>query len=254
MNFAVKKLAADDPPPHSALQNEIEFSCPKCRKDFRESIQAAGKRTRCPKCETEFTIPQQTAATSPPQVPQAKAESAVDRAVAAYQGGKPEAAPTNVSTGRRRFLNRNSIIPIGFLLILLGGTLTTVGAFLAAKSLMGQLSLGSLNGQIKGQDGQGVLEQQKAYARLIQQLTQEANDGRLKGDPVKEFENNWQGRNLQDLKNDHHSANENSSSSSLLIWGAIAGGAGSLMTLIGCIFLLAGLISRFMEPKVIREK
>jgi DNA-directed RNA polymerase subunit RPC12/RpoP len=44
----------------------ISFSCPNCSKTYNVSDDKAGKKTKCPACETSITVPSADAASSPP--------------------------------------------------------------------------------------------------------------------------------------------------------------------------------------------
>jgi len=243
-------------PPDST---SIAFSCPGCGKEFHESSRAAGKPTRCPKCSAEFVIPVGKPAagkTSPPSQPASASspdakpsvEAGVEAAVAAYSASK-SAAP------RRRIVNTTTMVPIGFCLTMFGGLVATLGSFLMVKGSFDAFAVTHVTtgGTASGQSG-GLLGPMKDYAKLLKELAEEPGGrqqpqkrnllGKLpQQDPAKarrEYE-----KQLAEQKEKRESGQ------ALLIGGVITGSLGTLITFIGGIFLLAGLIGRFLQPQTL---
>lgn len=250
LRFAVRKVAGEETA-SPADARTLHFRCPGCDKDFHESPRAAGRKTKCPQCGTGFTIPHTggpvpPAGESKPEAEPARAPHAgdpVEAAVAAYSPGSP--APPVQPAGKRRLITRKSIVPIGLLLMLLGGAGAIVGALLAANGMQQSLKSSGLGG-VSGLNGAGGLtDQTKAYARLLQDLAREDGGRRgaeeLRAPPV-------QNQADQIAEAAERSRKTESSGRGMMIGGIIAGGIGSLLTMIGGIFLLAGLIGRFIEP------
>ncbi|MFQ5733120.1 MAG: hypothetical protein ACE5KM_14355 [Planctomycetaceae bacterium] len=195
---------------------QIEFRCPGCERRFRDSHHAAGKRTRCPRCETEFVIPAATPGTPDGNAVSQSTPDATDRADAAV-------AAFGAARERRRFITPESMVPIGFALIALGGLVSILGSFLMVKGVMAAISMGGLG---LG----GSLERQKAADDAVRQMF-----------GLREIEETAP-RQLPEQRD---------GGQAMLIGGTIAGGGGMLMTFIGGIFLLAGLIGRFLQPALL---
>lgn len=166
---------------------------------------------------------------SPPPIPP-DIDDAVEQAVAAYTGGKTVTEP-GTKNGRR--INPRNIVPIGIAMILLGGTAAIVGSIVAANGMKKTMTSGGYGGEI---GGDAVTAQTAAYAKLIRQLAQEPNA------PVAEPPKNDLPKAPTPTPKDNRTSGQG-----MLIGGMIAGGVGSLLTFIGGIFLLAGLIGRFIE-------
>eukprot|EP00913_Durusdinium_trenchii_P008833 g8299.t1 len=253
LKFAVRKVAdesADDDivPATEAASESMQFRCPGCDKQFVESVRAAGKRTTCPQCDTGFVIPAtgstptqkktDTASYDPSgEVKPLTAETAddpIEAAVAAYTSGKsaPAGDPAQPKQETGRFINTRTIIPIGLLLITLGGAAAIGGAAMTSMGMKQSFSASGLG---------GMSELTKDYGQLLQRLAQE-NGGQPGGVPVQpQIDPNQLQRQLPEQ------SPSSSSGQGLMIGGVVTGGIGSLLTFVGGIFLLAGLIGRFIE-------
>ncbi|MCH8828007.1 MAG: hypothetical protein IID45_00360 [Planctomycetes bacterium] len=284
LSFGVQKIGGREQPADERKPDapQIDFDCPSCGRQFQESQQAAGKRTRCPQCQNDFVIPDG----SPPPIPSAAAVSGatspakpspslkaappqtadaspataaaeqpgVDAAVAAYNAGKATAPDGTVKRG---FITRRSMIPIGLLLMLLGGGASIVGTIFAMNGMRKGLSDAGLTGSGNLQGDDGIIAREKKRAKAIADLAQEPAllDGR---DPLDDIIRALNDRNRQ-MADERRKAQQRlddakekreedqSSGQAMLIGGVITGGVGTLMSFIGGIFLLAGLIGRFLE-------
>lgn len=265
LKFGVKVVDRRELEP-AVTGRTIAFSCPGCGKEFEESRRAAGKPTQCPKCGAEFVIPAGGVGTAIPREqatvesettksaeelrsptpPARTAEDGVEAAVAAYNAGK-------ASGGKRRMITGGRMVPIGFCLILLGGLVSIVGSVLLVKGSMSALSATGLGGLGGGTSG-GLIGPMANYSKLLQELADEPGARRrrpadpqqpLNGVPV--VDANQAAKDYQ--KSLKEQQEKQSSGQAMLIGGVIASGVGMLITFIGGIFLLAGLIGRFLQPQ-----
>jgi predicted RNA-binding Zn-ribbon protein involved in translation (DUF1610 family) len=271
LKFGVKVVERPKLEP-AARMATIAFSCPGCGKEFEESSRAAGKPTRCPKCGTEFVIPADGSGVIPSTPQPAKteqpvkadelrsltlparpvvppkpqfAEAGVEAAVAAYNAGKPGGAKRRMITGGR-------MVPIGFCLILLGGGVSILGSVLLVKGSLSAFSTSALGGGLGG--GGGLIGPMADYSKLLRELAAEPGAKRRGQAPPQQPLNGLPvGDAGQAAKDYQKSLNEQqeqqSSGQTMLIGGVIASGVGMLITFIGGIFLLAGLIGRFLQPQ-----
>jgi hypothetical protein len=237
----------------------IDFSCPGCGAEYHEPPGAAGKKTRCPRCETEFAIPadlpvrQATAArkkTGPPASPGRTAPR--QRSGPPAPESPPPAPPVSDEPTQRRIISRATIFPIGFLLLTVGGLLTVVGTILTVRgyqqSLFGQF--GAL-GTSLGASGDPTAPMQE-YAKLLRELSQEPGqrpeqvDGQLPnpGPPP--------GGELQFPPATAAGGQTGGGGTALLYGGIIVGVLGSILSFVGGIFVFAGLIARLKYDEPVR--
>lgn len=253
---------------------KVEFFCPGCGRQFHQAAQAAGKQTRCPKCETEFTIPGNSAGrVSNPSVIEEKlpssakdgletrpagsksAEASVAAAVAAYNAGRSQ------SSGRRGRL----LIPIGLLLLVLGGAVSITGNFLMVKGYMTAFGLEDLLAGGGLNVNSGLLKPFADHNNLLQDLLNDIDNPRGgrrqppqqprgQSQPAKDLLNKQlaklgggEGKSLDEQLKEREE--KRARGQSLLLWGVISSGVGKLLGFIGGIFLLAGLICRVLRPQ-----
>lgn len=224
---------------------QIAFQCPGCAKEFRESHHAAGKRTRCPRCNSEFVIPSAVPPQTPPGPPAGDAGpvaaqpagASVDAAIAAYSAAKQ----------KRRWITPGTMVPIGFALITLGGLLSILGSFLMVKGYLAAFSLSGLGLRSAGQGGgDQAVRQVVGLRNLVDDLAREPGARPRRQPNVNPGQVPLGGGLGQDELDQQ--PEKQGSGQAMLIGGVIAGGVGMLMTFIGGIFLLAGLIGRFIQP------
>jgi len=256
LKFGVKVVNGRELEP-AAKTATIAFACPGCGKEFTESRRAAGKPTRCPKCATEFVIP--VGRVSNPSDPDGgnpasspdgletrptgrdSAEAGVEAAVTAYNAGKPTAAKRRMITGGR-------MVPIGFCLILLGGGVSILGSVLLVKGYLSAFSTSALGGGLGG--GGNLMGPMADYSRLLRELAGEPGARRGQAPPPNGPPLPDANQAAKDYQNSLEEQKEKQSSGqTMLIGGVIASGAGMLITFIGGIYLLAGLIGRFLHPQ-----
>jgi predicted RNA-binding Zn-ribbon protein involved in translation (DUF1610 family) len=243
--FGVKVVDGRELEP-AATGRTIAFSCPGCGKEFSESRRAAGKPTRCPKCETEFVIPaagEELRSPTLPARPESK-EAGVKAAVAAYTAGK--------GTAKRRMIAGGRMVPIGFCLILLGGLVSIVGSVLLVKGSLNAFSAAGLGG-LGGGAGGGLVGPMADYSKLLQELAGEPGGRRRPAQPRQPL-NGLPLHDANQAAKDYQKSlaeqkEKQSSGQTMLIGGVVASGAGMLISFIGGIYLLAGLIGRFIQPQ-----
>lgn len=264
LKFGVKKLnetGADPSPPTDDAR--IAFFCPGCGRSFEQSAKAAGRKTKCPQCATVFAIP----ATAPSPVvdetpdtdddpvdvsaapqPAADTESAIAAAVAAYNAGlSPQREPSKW------------IVPTGLMLLLLGGVLSVTGSFLMVKGYFKAFGLEDLMGG-KGVDlGKIVGGVFGGRNQVMQDLLQDIDNPNRRprnrpaqpntGINAKKVAEQVQGQqqNLKQQLAERKAKREEGQS--LVMWGVITHGTGKVVTFIGGIFLLAGLLGRILRPR-----
>jgi predicted RNA-binding Zn-ribbon protein involved in translation (DUF1610 family) len=275
LSFGVKVVDRRELEP-AATDRTIAFSCPGCGKEFEESRRATGKPTRCPQCEVDFVIPAggvgtviprepaddgddalsaeglrsptlpARPATVPPKPPRPESvEAGVEAAVAAYTAGKGTA-------GKRRMITGGRMVPIGFCLTLLGGLVSIFGSVLLVKGSMSALSATGI-GSLGGGAGGGLFGPMADYSKLLQELADEPGARRRhpgQQQPLHTPPPADAGKAAQDYQKSLKEQKEKQSSGqTMLIGGVIASGVGMLISFIGGIFLLAGLIGRFLQPQ-----
>jgi len=259
-------------PGETAAQDAVEFFCPGCGRQFRQPAQAAGKQTQCPQCETRFTIPPQPvrrgngsgahppaaggqvteedeARSSDTSQSEKPSEEAVAAAVVAYNAGKTPAAAGR--SGRAKW-----ILPIGIILLLLGGLLSVLGSYLMVKGYLQAYAPASI---LSGEAGAGgdLMKPVADYSKLLQDLRQEPGARGRRGRQPPDNDPDLASRERQRPENPGKSLQqqmqqreaERKAGESLLLWGVVTRGTGKLLTFIGGIFLLAALIGRFLRPQ-----
>ena len=259
LSFGVKVVGGDSSSPASSSTKErqMAFSCPGCGKPFRQTVRAAGKPTRCPKCEVEFVIP---AAANAPDANAAEADSSTPNSAehASPPPPEPHVAAAGVEaysagkgTSKRRFAKTRRMVLIGYCLLAIGGVSSIVGSFLMAKGSMNAFS-GVLGGGLGGGGAGGLdesIRQIAAHWKGLEEFARNPN-GPLPKVPLAGLP---QGNAGQAGKGFRETLTEQkakqSSGQTMLIGGVIASGVGMLITFIGGIYLLAGLIGRFIQPQ-----
>lgn len=278
ISFRVKKVVENRETQSSASRDELEFACPECGKQFREDARAAGRRTQCPKCDAEFTIPTSsdrpprrtkdrqrsreghTSPNVPPPPEMIADESSPDRqsarktlsreegveaAVAAYTAGKPAV---------RRRAGR-SMIGIGLLLLVVGGITAIIGSYYVMK---GQLSAYSIGGVTAGGAGGVQLDPKLLgpvldWRRMVDDLAQEPGARRrqpqARANPPQQILGDIAGAKESAKKQMEEQQEKLRQGQWYLLCGVITEGVGKLICFIGGIFLLAGLIGRFLRPE-----
>lgn len=230
----------------------VEFDCPGCGKEFRQSRAAVGKRTKCPRCETEFVIPYTPARPARKRhgddrkadveiehEPQKRsAEGGIAKAVAIYSEAK----------SRRRAKGGSSMIFTGVMLMLFGGGLAVFGKYLVEKGKMKALSVGNVLGG--GGLAGGQLGDITKYLSGLQDLAKDPMNAEIPemggGGGLLPMLNDVGGSALNQLQNQGESV---TSGQTQVLWGVVVDGVGELIKFIGGIYLLAGLIGRFLRPQ-----
>lgn len=219
----------------------IEFDCPGCGRHYREPRHAAGKQTQCPRCETRFVIPAAPERTSPAAEQPSPDALETTIATADLAAGSGETSPGANGLAAARFINRRTIIPIGLMLMTLGGLVSIVSVICAfegyQRTLIGQLGLGGLGGDAD------LTKPVREYARLLNELGQDPT-GRARPPAGQPPADDPQHQGIPSARS------ASTTGGTALLYGGVAGTVlGSLLSFAGGIFLLAGLIGRFLRPQ-----
>lgn len=271
LKFGVKKVGDEGGEGSPPDDSQIEFFCPGCGKAFQQSARAAGKKTKCPQCEIAFLIPETLPAPAPPKVqessakpPKAEApappppedtEAAIAAAVAAYNAGKPTSP-----RGAPRW-----IVPTGLALLLLGGILSITGSWLMVRGYWKAFGLEELLGG-KGADISSIIGGVfGGRNEIMQNLLADIDNPNRRPRPRQPAQQNSvpeakkllakvdeQQKGLQEQLEERKT--KRNEGQSMVLWGVVTHGAGKLATFIGGIFLLAGLIGKYLSHNAAEVK